>query len=174
MLYQLDDVAPKLGRSVFVADSAEVIGDAVLLDNASVWFKAVIRADNDRITIGEQSNIQDGAILHTDPGIPLTIGKGVTVGHQAMLHGCEIGDYSLIGIQSVILNGAKIGKHCIIGASALIPEGAVIPDGSLVVGIPGKVKKSLSEEDKQLLELGAEHYVANAKRYAAGLVEYKP
>ncbi len=169
MLYEFGELAPQLGRNVFVADSADVVGDVVLKDEASVWFKAVIRADNDTITVGEQTNIQDGAVLHTDPGIPLVIGKGVTVGHQAMLHGCEIGDYSLVGIQSVILNGAKIGKHCIIGASALVPEGAVIPDGSLVVGIPATVKRTLSSEQKQLLELGASHYVENAQKYMAGL-----
>lgn len=165
MFYQLGDRKPEKGSDVFVADDAKIIGSVVLKPQSSVWFGAVIRGDNDVITIGEQSNVQDGAILHTDPGIKLTLGKGVTVGHQAMLHGCEVGDYSLIGIQSVILNGAKIGKHCIIGANALIPEGMEIPDGSLVVGSPASVKRELNEFQKKMLEGSAAHYVHNAKRY---------
>ncbi len=165
MLYQLDDQQPQVGHDVFVADCARVIGDARLQDQSSVWFGAIIRADNDTITVGPQTNIQDGAVLHTDPGIKLTLGRGVTVGHQAMLHGCDVGDYSLIGIQAVVLNGARIGKYCIIGANALVPEGMEIPDGSLVVGSPAKIKRILSDEQRKMLEVSAEHYAANGKRY---------
>ena len=165
MFYQLGDVRPQKGKDVFVAEDAKVIGDVVLQDESSVWFGAIIRGDNDTITVGPQTNIQDGAVLHTDPGIPLTLGTGVTVGHQAMLHGCQVGDYSLIGIQAVVLNNVKIGKHCIIGANALVPEGMEIPDGSLVVGSPAKIKRTLGEEQKQALELSASHYAENGKRY---------
>mgnify|MGYP002040718776 FL=1 len=131
----------------------------------------MLRGDNELIHIGENSNVQDGAVLHTDPGSPLTLGTGVTVGHNAMLHGCTVGDYSLVGINAVVLNGARIGKHCIIGANALIAEGKEIPDGSLVVGSPGKVVRELTEAQKKMLEAGAAHYVQNAKRYAAELSE---
>ena len=169
MLYQLDDIKPEVGNDVFVAECARVIGDARLCDESSVWFGAVIRADNDTITIGPQSNVQDGAVLHTDPGIKLTLGRGVTIGHQAMLHGCDIGDYSLIGIQAVVLNGARIGKYCIVGANALVPEGMEIPDGSLVVGSPAKIKRTLSDEQMAMLKAGAEHYCENGKRYLQNL-----
>ncbi|GAA6133967.1 gamma carbonic anhydrase family protein [Oceaniserpentilla sp. 4NH20-0058] len=166
MVYELAERKIDLqGEDHFIADSAQLIGSVVMENNTSVWFNAVIRADNDVITIGENSNVQDGAILHTDSGIELSIGKGVTIGHKAMLHGCDVGDYSLIGINAVILNGAKIGKHCIIGANALIPEGMVVPDGSMVLGSPGKVKKELSEDQKTQLELSAAHYVHNFKHY---------
>src|SRR5690606_35900853 len=138
---------------------------------ASVWFGAVLRGDNELIHIGENSNVQDGSVLHTDMGHPLTPRTGATVGHNAMLHGCEAGDYSMIGINAVILNGAKIGRYCIIGANTLIPEGKVIPDGSLVVGSPGKVVRELTEEQKKMLEASAAHYVQNAQRYARELVE---
>ena len=149
----------------FVADNATVIGSVVLKQNASIWFNAVVRGDNDVITIGAESNIQDGSVLHTDAGIPLTIGKGVTVGHKVMLHGCEIGDYSLIGINAVILNGARIGKNCLIGANTLIPEGKVIPDGSLVMGAPGKVVRELTEQQISMLHWSSAHYVQNFKRF---------
>lgn len=166
MVYALDDREIEIrGEEYFIAESADVIGSVVLHNNASVWFNVVIRADNDTITIGEDANVQDGSVLHTDPGFKLDIGKGVTVGHKAMLHGCEIGDYSLVGINSVILNGAKVGKHCLIGANTLIPEGMVIPDGSMVVGSPAKIKKELSEEQKKQLEMSAAFYVQNFKRY---------
>lgn len=135
-----------------------------------VWFGAVLRGDNELIDIGEGSNVQDGTVMHTDMGSPLTLGKGVTVGHNAMLHGCTVGDYSLVGINAVILNGARIGKHCIIGANALIAEGKEIPDGSLVVGSPGKVVRELTEQQKRMLEASAAHYVHNAQRYAQELV----
>ncbi|OZG70117.1 gamma carbonic anhydrase family protein [Hahella sp. CCB-MM4] len=172
MLYSLGNKKISLnGAGHFIADTATLIGEVVLEDQASVWFGAVVRADNDVILIGPQSNIQDQAVLHTDPGIKLKIGKGVTVGHHAILHGCEVGDYSLIGINAVILNNARIGRYCIIGANALIPENAVIPDGSLVVGSPGKVKRSLNEQERKALESGALHYVENARRYSASLKE---
>jgi carbonic anhydrase/acetyltransferase-like protein (isoleucine patch superfamily) len=166
MVYALEDRKIEVvGDEFFIAESADVIGSVVLHNNASIWFNAVIRADNDVITIGENSNVQDGSVLHTDPGFKLNIGKGVTVGHKAMLHGCEIGDYSLVGINSVILNGAKVGKHCLIGANTLIPEGMVIPDGSMVVGSPAKIKKELTDTQKKQLEMSAMFYVQNFKRY---------
>ena len=170
MIYELDERSVEWrGGEHFVADNATVIGSVVLEDKASVWFNAVIRGDNDLMTIGPESNIQDGAVLHTDPGIRLTLGRGVTVGHKAMLHGCDIGDFSLIGINAVVLNGAKIGKHCLIGANTLIPEGMEVPDGSMVVGSPGKIKRELNDQQKQMLEYSARHYVENAARYRKGL-----
>jgi|TARA_B110000211_G_scaffold62307_1_gene70871 carbonic anhydrase/acetyltransferase-like protein (isoleucine patch superfamily) len=165
MFYKLGERTPKKGDNVFVADNAKVIGDVILEDESSVWFGVTLRGDNDTITIGKQTNVQDGSVLHTDPGIKLTLGQGVTVGHQVMLHGCDVGDYSLIGIQAVVLNGAKIGKHCIIGANALVPENMVIPDGSLVVGSPAVIKRELNDMQKKMLEGSAAHYVHNAKRY---------
>ena len=172
MLYSLgEDSVEITGEDYFVADSATVVGKVRLENNSSVWFNAVIRGDNEWITVGENSNIQDGSVLHTDPGIPLTIGKNVTVGHQVMLHGCTIGDNSLIGINSVVLNGAKIGKNCLIGANSLVTEGKEIPDGSLVMGSPAKVIKTLSEAQQARLLLSAETYVKNFKRFKA---EMKP
>ena len=170
-IYALGDSKPQLPPTgeYWVAPSASVIGNVILLTNASVWFGATVRGDNDPITVGPDSNIQDGAVLHTDPGSPLTLGRGVTVGHQAMLHGCEVGDYSLIGIGAVILNGVKIGRNCIIGANALITEGKVIPDNSLVVGQPGKVVRERDPEQIAVLKMSADHYVQNWKRFAAGL-----
>lgn len=153
----------------FIADTAVVIGSVLLEANASIWFNAVVRGDNDLITIGENSNVQDGAILHTDPGIPLTIGRNVTIGHKAMLHGCTVGDGSLIGINAVILNGAKIGRYCIIGANALIPEGKEIPDFSVVMGSPGKVVKEVPEARRAFLDMSALHYVENFQRYQRDL-----
>lgn len=169
MFYRIEDRTPEKKEGVFVAENATVIGSCVLCEQSSIWFNAVLRGDNDVITIGPQSNVQDGAVLHTDSGIPLTLGTGVTVGHNAMLHGCEIGDYSLIGIGAVVLNKARIGKHCIIGANALIPEGMDIPDGSLVVGSPAVIKRELNDMQKKLLEASAAHYVDNAERYTATL-----
>ena len=169
-LYALADKRPKLGKDVWVADNASVIGDVQLGDNASVWFNAVLRGDCDSIVIGANSNIQDGSVLHTDYGVQLTIGENVTVGHLVMLHGCTIGDDSLIGIKSVILNRAVIGKHCIIGANTLIAEGKVIPDGSLVVGSPGKIVRQLTEPEMQMLKGGADHYVKNAQYFREHLV----
>jgi len=169
MFYQLGDTIPETADRVFVADNATVIGNVELQRQSSVWFNAVIRGDNERITVGVQSNVQDAAVLHTDPGFPLTLGRGVTIGHKAMLHGCQVDDYSLIGINAVVLNGARIGKHCIIGANALIPEGMDIPDGSLVVGSPATIKRQLNEVQKKMLEASAAHYVHNAERFMTGL-----
>ncbi|MBD1553649.1 gamma carbonic anhydrase family protein [Pseudomonas typographi] len=173
MKYRLGEHRVEAHPSSWVAPTATVVGKVRLQAGASVWFGAVLRGDNELIDIGENSNVQDGTVMHTDPGTPLTLGKGVTVGHNAMLHGCEVGDYSLIGINAVVLNGAKIGKHCLIGANSLIAEGKVIPDGSLVMGSPGKVVRELSDEQKGRLEASAAHYVANAQRYARELAEQK-
>lgn len=165
MIYSLGDRRLETRGDFFIADNATVIGSVVLEANASIWFNAVLRADNDVITIGENSNIQDGSVLHTDVGIPLVVGRNVTVGHKVMLHGCSIGDGSLIGINAVILNGARIGRHCVIGANALIPEGKEIPDFSVVMGSPGKVVKEVSDAQRAMLEMSALHYVENFKRY---------
>ncbi|MCG8518487.1 MAG: gamma carbonic anhydrase family protein [Pseudomonadales bacterium] len=170
MLYELADRRPEFrGDGQFVAENATVIGSVVLEERSSVWFNVVIRGDNDLITIGPESNVQDGTVIHTDAGIKVTLGRGVTVGHKAMLHGCEIGDYSLIGINAVVLNGARIGKHCLIGANTLIPEGMVVPDGSMVIGSPGRIKKELNDNQKKMLELSAAHYVQNGERYRSSL-----
>ncbi|QSF53897.1 gamma carbonic anhydrase family protein [Brevundimonas fontaquae] len=170
-IYALGDSKPQLPPQgeYWVAPSASVIGNVILHPNASVWFGAVLRGDNDPITVGPDSNIQDGSVLHTDMGSPLTLGRGVTVGHKAMLHGCEVGDYSLIGIGAVVLNGVKIGRNCIIGANALITEGKIIPDNSLVVGQPGKVVRERDPAHIAVLQMSAEHYVQNWKRFAAEL-----
>ena len=170
-IYALGDSKPQLPPQgeYWVAPSASVIGNVILHPNASVWFGAVLRGDNDPITVGPDSNIQDGSVLHTDMGSPLTLGRGVTVGHKAMLHGCEVGDYSLIGIGAVVLNGVKIGRNCIIGANALITEGKIIPDNSLVVGQPGKVVRERDPAHIAVLQMSAEHYVQNWKRFAAQL-----
>ena len=168
-LYSLANRKPTLGHDAWIAPNATVIGDVQLGDNASVWWNAVLRGDNDTISIGANSNIQDGSVLHADEGVPLTVGANVTVGHLVMLHGCTIGDESLIGIKSVILNKAVIGRHCIIGANSLIPEGKVIPDRSLVMGSPGKVVRQLSDEEVALLRHAAQGYVDNARRYRAEL-----
>jgi len=164
-LYTLGARRPELHGDCWVADNATVIGSVVLHNNASVWFNAVLRGDNDILTIGENTNIQDGSVLHTDEGIKLTLGANVTVGHMAMLHGCTVGDDSLIGIKAVILNNAVIGKHCIIGANTLIPEGKTIPDRSLVIGTPGKVVRQISDEEAAFLLRSAQHYVENSKRF---------
>lgn len=175
MYYELGERTPELnGEGQFVAENATIVGSVRLMEKASVWFNVVIRGDNDLITIGPESNVQDGSVLHTDPGIPLTLGRGVTVGHKAMLHGCDIGDYSLIGINAVVLNGAKIGKHCLIGANTLIPEGMEIPDGSMVIGSPGKIKRELNDSQKQMLEMSAQHYVENGARYLEKLTACEP
>lgn len=165
MMYRLGDLRVENKGACFIADNATLIGNIRLERDASVWFNVVVRGDSELIIIGEGSNVQDGAVLHTDPGYELLIGKGVTVGHKAMLHGCEVGDYSLIGINAVILNGAKIGKHCLIGANALVPEGMIIPDGSLVMGSPAKIKRPLPEEQQAMLKLQAQHYVDNGHRF---------
>lgn len=171
-VYKLGDVAPRVPSSgqFWIAPNASVIGNVILEENASIWFNAVLRGDNEPIVIGENTNVQDGSILHTDIGCPLTLGRDVTVGHLAMLHGCTIGDNSLIGIGAVILNRAIIGKNCIIGAKSLIPEGKVIPDNSLVMGAPGKVVRELEEPQIQAIKASALHYVENWKRYRDTLV----
>ena len=164
-IFELDGIAPQIAKGAWVAESAEVIGKVELHQDANVWPKVVIRGDNDLIQIGQGSNVQDASVLHTDPGYPLIIGKNVTVGHQVMLHGCQIGDGSLIGIGAVILNGAKIGKHCLVGAGALVTEGKEFPDGSMIIGSPAKAVKELSPE--QIAGIGeiAGRYVKNAQRY---------
>ena len=168
-IYQLEDFAPDIHPSAWVADSAEVIGRVALAENASVWYGAVLRGDNDHITIGANSNVQEGSVLHTDPGKPLVVGQGVTIGHQVMLHGCTIGDHSLIGIQSVILNGARIGRHSIVGAGSLVTEGKQFPDGVLIVGSPAKVVRELTPEQIAGLQASALHYVAQQQRHARTL-----
>ncbi len=166
MIYTLEKRRVELhGSEHYIAPNATVIGSVVLEDRTSIWFNAVLRADNEPIMIDEGSNIQDGCVLHVDPGCPLRIGKGVTVGHMVMLHGCSIGDNSLIGIKSVILNNAKIGKNCLIGSNTLITENKVIPDNSLVMGSPGRVVRELSADEIQGLKQSALHYVENLRRY---------
>jgi len=167
--YQLDQVAPRIAASAWVADSAQVIGNVVLHENSSVWFGVVLRGDSEALTVGRGSNIQDGSVVHADPGFPATLGEDVTIGHQVMLHGCTIGDGSLIGIQAVVLNGAKIGRGCLVGAGALVTEGKEFPDGSLIIGSPARVARPLRPEEIDGLRKTAAHYVANAQRFKAGL-----
>lgn len=172
MKYALDGVRVQTdGDAYWIAPSAVVIGNVHLRRNASIWWNAVVRGDNEPIVIGEDTNIQDGCVLHTDPGFPMTLGAGITVGHQAMLHGCTIGDGSLIGIQAVILNGARVGRNCLVGAKALIPEGREIPDNSVVLGAPAKVVRDITPEQRDATRHGASHYVGNWRRFAAGLEE---
>jgi carbonic anhydrase/acetyltransferase-like protein (isoleucine patch superfamily) len=168
-IYELDGKAPQLGEGAWVADTATVVGAVELAENANVWFGAVIRGDNETIRVGRNSNIQDLSVLHTDMGVPLTIGDNVTVGHQVMLHGCTIGDGSLIGIQAVILNGAKIGRNCIVGAGSVVTEGKEFPDNSLIIGSPAKLVRTLDDATAGKPAQIAEHYVENARRYAKGL-----
>ena len=168
-IYQLGEHAPEIDASAFVADSANLIGKVTVEANASVWFGVTIRGDNERITIGENSNVQEGTVMHTDMGYPLTLGKGVTVGHQAMLHGCTVGDGSLIGIQAVILNGAKIGKGCLVGAGALVTEGKEFPDHSLILGTPAKVVRTLTQEDLLRLQGNAANYVERGQLFRTQL-----
>ena len=168
-IFELDGNAPHLAEGAWVAESAEVIGKVELHQDASIWPKVVIRGDNDLIQIGAGSNVQDASVLHTDPGYPLIIGKGVTVGHQVMLHGCQIGDGSLIGIGAVILNGAKIGKNCLVGAGALVTEGKEFPDGSMILGTPAKAVKELTTEQIAGIHDIAGRYVKNAQRYVKTL-----
>jgi len=170
MIYALDGVAPQMTEGAFwIAPNATVIGDVLLERDASVWWGAVLRGDNERITVGAQSNVQDNCVLHTDPGFPLRIGACVTVGHMAVLHGCTIGDNTLIGMGAVVLNGARIGRNCIIGAKALVAEGKEIPDNSVVMGIPGKIVGDIRPEQAERARLGTLHYVENWKRFRTGL-----
>ena len=168
-LYELDGVAPELAGSAWVADSAQVIGRVALAQDVSIWFGTVVRGDTETIRIGRGSNIQDACVLHADMGKPLTVGEDVTVGHQVMLHGCTIGDGSLIGIGAVVLNGARIGKNCIVGAGSLVTEGKEFADGSMIMGSPAKVVRELSPEQKQGLVNSAQMYVLNARRFKSGL-----
>src|ERR1700761_4884573 len=167
--YRLGDRQPTLpeGGEYWIAPNAVVLGNVILKKNASIWFGATLRGDNDPITIGENSNIQDGSVLHTDHGSPLTIGANVTVGHMVMLHGCSVGDGSLIGIGSVVLNGAKIGRNCLVGANTLITEGKEFPDNSMIMGSPGKAVRELGEDQARMLAMAALSYVANWKRFKA-------
>jgi carbonic anhydrase/acetyltransferase-like protein (isoleucine patch superfamily) len=167
--YQLDDLIPVIDPSAYIAPGAQVIGQVRLLANASIWFNATLRGDNEPIEIGVGSNIQEGAVLHTDRTHPLVIGPGVTVGHQAMLHGCEIGANSLIGMQAIVLNGAKIGQNCIIGAGALVTSGTVVPDNSMFLGSPGRVSRSLKPEEIEMIHRAASGYVERAQHYRSAL-----
>ena len=168
MIYELNGKKPECHGDHWIAESADVIGNVILGDQVSIWFNAVLRGDNDPITVGRASNIQDGSVLHTDIGSPLTIEEGVTVGHKVMLHGCFIGENSLIGINSVVLNGARVGKNCLVGANSLIPEGKDIPDGSLVMGSPAKVIRQLDERAIEGLRISSQNYIANYKRFREG------
>ncbi|WP_439121238.1 gamma carbonic anhydrase family protein [Marivita sp.] len=168
-LYVLDGIAPEIAEDTWIAPDANLIGRIVVESAASVWFCATLRGDNEVITLGEGSNIQENCVLHTDIGYPLTIGKGCTIGHKVMLHGCSIGDNSLIGMGATVLNGAKIGNNCLIGAGALITEGKEIPDGSLVMGVPGKVVRALDEEAIEGLRKSALGYQANMRRFRDGM-----
>ena len=169
MIYALDGIRPTIAASAWVADSADLIGKVVVEADASIWFGAVIRGDNEEIRVGAGTNVQENSVLHTDMGYPLTIGTNCTIGHKAMLHGCTIGDGTLIGMGATILNGAKIGKGCLIGACALITEGKEIPDGSLVMGAPGKVVRQLDETARARLLASAAGYQENSRRFRAGL-----
>lgn len=168
-LYEVDGVAPQMGEGAWVAPSADVIGDVRLSARASIWFGAIIRADNTPIILGEDSNFQDGAIGHSDPGVPLTLGARVTVGHQAILHGCTVSDDCLIGMGARILNGAFLGPECLVGAGALITEGKRFEQGGLIVGSPARLVRPLTDPEKAALRLSAAHYAEKAARYAAGL-----
>jgi len=168
VIYRLGEDRPKLeGEGHFIAPSASVIGAVVLGERVSVWHNAVIRGDLEHIVVGDETNIQDGAVLHTDHGMPVVVGRGVIVGHLAVLHGCTVGDVNLIGIHAVVLSGATIGSHCIVGANALVPEGATIPDRSLVLGTPARVIRPVTAEEIVRIEEGAAWYVRTAERYLA-------
>jgi carbonic anhydrase/acetyltransferase-like protein (isoleucine patch superfamily) len=168
-LYELDGEAPQLGAGAWVADSAQVIGKVALGENASIWFGAVLRGDNETLRIGRNSNVQDLSALHSDMGCPLTLGENVTVGHQVVLHGCTVGDNSLIGIGAVILNNARIGRNSIVGAGSVVTEGKEFPDNSLIIGSPAKVVRTLDDAAAERLRQNADHYVENALRFAKGL-----
>ena len=169
--YILGDASPVVpgDGEYWIAPGASVIGRVILKKNASIWFGAVLRGDNDQIVVGENSNVQDHAVLHTDPGVPLEIGSDVTIGHRAMIHGAIVGDGSLIGIGAILLNGARIGRNCIIGAGALVTEGKSIPDGTLALGSPARVVREVTPAELQMLAASARHYVENWKRYRLGL-----
>ncbi len=164
-LYELGDHVPRIAATAWVADSAQVIGRVALAEGASVWYGAVLRGDNEWITVGARSNVQDGCVLHTDMGWPMTLGDDVSVGHQVMLHGCTVGDGSLIGIQAIVMNGAKIGRNCLVGAGAIVTEGKEFPDNSLIIGAPAKWVREITSEHIELIRAGAAHYVDNAQRH---------
>ena len=168
-IYELDGVAPQVAASAWVADSAQVMGNVVLGEGASVWFGTVVRGHTASTTTGAGTNTQDASVLHADFGKPLVVGERVTVGHQVMLHGCTIGDESLIGIGAVVLNGAKIGKNCLVGAGALVTEGKEFPDGSMIIGSPAKAVRELTPEQIEGLRQSAQHYIDNARRFQRGL-----
>lgn len=168
-IFQLQEDTPSIDTTAYIAESADVIGKVRIEAHASVWSHVTIRGDNELITVGENSNVQESAVLHTDMGYPLSIGKNVTVGHQVMLHGCTIGDGALIGIQAVVLNGAKIGKNCLVGAGALVTEGKEFPDNSLIIGVPAKAVRTLSPEDIANMQAGSDGYVAKAQLFKTSL-----
>lgn len=172
-IYELGEHKPDIADSAWVADSAQVIGRVTLGEDCSVWFNAVLRGDSDTLSIGRGTNIQDGSVLHADTGFPLQLGENVTVGHQVMLHGCTVGENSLIGIAAVVLNGAKIGKNSLVGAGALVTEGKEFPDGVLIVGSPAKVVRELSPTQIEGLKASARHYIDNSRRYSTGLKKIK-
>ena len=169
MIFSLDNGTPQCGENVYVAHSATVVGDVVLGNDVGVWFGAVIRGDNERITLGNGTNAQDCCVLHTDPGCPLTIGDNVTIGHKAVLHGCTVGNWSLIGINAVVLNNAQIGESCLIGANTLITDGKEIPDNSLVVGSPGRVIRKLNDSEINMLKRFNQSYIDKIRRYTSSL-----
>jgi len=173
-IYQFANWRPEIAADAYVAPGAHIMGRVRLQARASVWFAAVLRGDNEPIDIGEESNVQDGSALHTDPGYPLTVGARVTIGHQAMLHGCTIGEGSLIGIQAVILNGAEIGRNCLVGAGALVTEGKVFPDGVLILGAPARVARELTPQAIAAIQANTQHYVARAARFAEELQLIQP
>lgn len=168
-IYQIGDDAPQLAPTAWVADSAQVIGRVCMGEGSSVWYGAVLRGDNDWITLGARANVQDGSVLHTDMGFPLTLGDDVTVGHLVMLHGCTVGEGSLIGIQAVVLNGAKIGRNCLVGAGAVVTEGKEFADNSLILGSPAKAVRQLTPEQAERMKYAALHYVDNAQRHRTQL-----
>ena len=170
-VYSLDNGSPQIGENVYIANTATVVGDILLGDNVGIWFGAVLRGDNERISVGDGTNIQDCCVLHSDPGCPLNIAANVTVGHKAVLHGCTVEKNSLIGINSVILNNARIGQNCIIGANTLIADGKVIPDNSLVVGSPGRVVRELNAEETEMLIRFNKSYIDKIRRYKASFKE---
>jgi carbonic anhydrase/acetyltransferase-like protein (isoleucine patch superfamily) len=172
-IYQLDEHTPQIDDSAWLAESADVMGAVSLAAQTSVWFGAVIRGDTETITIGEGSNVQDLAVIHADNGMPVLVGKHVTVGHKVMLHGCTIGDESLIGIGAIVLNGVRIGQNCLVGAGSLVTEGKEFPDGSMILGSPAKVVRQLTPEQIEGLRASARHYIHNAQRYQAGLKKIK-
>ncbi|MGC9162631.1 MAG: gamma carbonic anhydrase family protein [Thiomonas sp.] len=173
-IYQFANWRPEIAADAYVAPGAHVMGRVRLQPRSSVWFGAVLRGDNEPLDIGEESNVQDGSVLHTDPGYPLTVGPRVTIGHQAMLHGCTIGEGSLIGIQAVILNGAQIGRNCLVGAGALVTEGKVFPDGVLILGAPARVARELTPQDIAAMQANTQHYVERAGRFSRELQLIQP